>query len=87
MESLNLFLSTKKTLKSKIEDLKDLIEKGVKVIISASSLKRAEWIADILEEFSLPLICSDLKSLICSDLNILLGDRFVDYVFFSILVF
>ena len=63
VESLNLFLSTKKTLKSKIEDLKDLIEKGVKVIISASSLKRAEWIADILEEFSLPsLICSDLKS-------------------------
>ena len=63
VESLNLFLTTKKTLKSKIEELEGLIEKGVKVIISTSSLKRAEWIADVLEEFSLPaLICSDLKS-------------------------
>ena len=63
VEILNLFSTTKKTLKSKIEELKGLIEKGVKVIISAANLKRAEWIADVLEEFSLPsLICSDLKS-------------------------
>ena len=69
VESLNLFLITKKTLKSKIEDLKNLIEKGVKVIISASSLKRAEWIADILEEFSLhALIQNNLESYLKSGL-------------------
>ncbi len=69
VETVSLSLTTQKTLKNKIEELKNLIKKGVKITISAPNLKRAEWIADVLEEFSLvSTICRDFKSYLKTEL-------------------